>query len=178
MAARKSSQTTAPATGGAVPPSLAVSPVPRNRLGGSSPGVPPFAAREANGTPGSPRMWRIELPAGLKVLTLNDRLHWAEEHRRRQALKKAAWVMALNAKVPHLARAVVSLEYQPPDLRARDEDNMAASAKPCIDGLVAARVFNNDSSKYVSYGGCAISRSLWPKGRITIVITEAAGEAQ
>jgi Holliday junction resolvase RusA-like endonuclease len=57
MAARKSSQTTAPATGGAVPPSLAVSPVPRNGLGGSSPGVPPFAAREANGTPGSPHVW-------------------------------------------------------------------------------------------------------------------------
>jgi crossover junction endodeoxyribonuclease RusA len=138
----------------------------------------PSPRKVTAGTPGTGRTWRIELPAGLKILTLNDRLHWAEEHRRRQALKKAAWVMALNAKVPHLAKGVVSLEYQPPDLRARDEDNMAAAAKPCIDGLVAARVFSNDSSKYVSYGGCTISGSLWPKGRITIVITEATGNGE
>jgi crossover junction endodeoxyribonuclease RusA len=160
-----------PAGAAATPGTSSPSPV-----GGGVPGPglgTPAAAQTGPHGAGVPsRTWTLELPAGLKVLTLNDRLHWAEEHRRRQALKKAAWVMALNAKIPHLPRAVVSLEYQPPDLRERDEDNMAATAKPCIDGLVAAKVFTKDSSEYVSYGGCTISKRLYPKGRVIVTITD------
>ena len=165
-----------PVAGAALSPVGAVQGAPANpRAGAPTPhvGTPDTIPGPTAGVP-TVSTWTLELPAGLKVLTLNDRLHWAEEHRRRQALKKATWVMALNAKIPHLRKGIVRLEYQPPDLRERDEDNMAATAKPCIDGLVAAKVFSNDSSKYVSYGGCTISKALWPKGRVVITITEGA----
>jgi hypothetical protein len=51
----------------------------------------------------------VELPAGLKVLSLNDRHHWAERARRAAALKKAAWAMALKVKIPPLESATITV---------------------------------------------------------------------
>ena len=76
----------------------------------------------------APRSYMLVLPPGLKLLNLNDRGHWAARHRRSQALKKAAWAMALQAKIPPLERVSVVAEYQPPDRRRRDADNPCAPA--------------------------------------------------
>lgn len=121
------------------------------------------------------REFVIELPAGLKVLSLNDRLHWAEKNRRAQALKKAAWVMALKQRIPHLERAAIAVEYQPPDRRHRDADNAAtASGKACIDGIVAAGVLADDESPRYVTGVTYTVGPPFPKGRLVLRITEAA----
>jgi hypothetical protein len=119
------------------------------------------------------RAWVIEMPPGLALLSLNQRLHWAERNRRAQALKKAAWAMALNRKVPHLERASVVVEYQPPDRRHRDADNAAtASGKPCIDGLVAAGVLNDDECpRYITSVAYTVGAP-FPKGRLVLHVTE------
>ena len=121
--------------------------------------------------PAGPRTWTVTLPAGLQLLSLNQRIHWAERHRRNAAVKKAAWAMALQARIPHLERACITVEYQPPDLRPRDADNIAITAKAAIDGLVSARIFESDSSDHVTAVTCRIG-GLYPKGRIVIHITE------
>jgi hypothetical protein len=132
-------------------------------------------------SPGA-RTWEIALPAGLKLLSLNDRLHWAEQRRRSEAIKKAAWAMALQAKVPHLERVTVTLVYDPPDLsRDRDADNLGPTLKPVIDGLALAgkigrhvpgRRGSGDDSRYVVHSGCEIGDQPYPRGRLRVIVTE------
>lgn len=120
------------------------------------------------------RSWTIKLPAGLRLLSLNGREHYMERHRRAQALKKAAWAMARNARIPSLERVSLVVEYQPPDRRHRDADNAAtASGKPCIDGLVAAGVIEDDESpRYVAEVAYRIGAP-HPGGRLVLHVTEA-----
>jgi len=118
-----------------------------------------------------PSEWTVILPAGLPVLSPNQRLHWAERNRRFQALKKAAWAMALKSAIPSLDRARLVIEYQPPDHRLRDADNVpAASGKPCIDGLVAARVLPRDDARHVTQVAYRIG-DVCPKGRLVLHLT-------
>jgi hypothetical protein len=90
-------------------------------------------------------------------------------------LKKAAWAMAVQAKIPRLERVSVIAEYQPGDLRHRDPDNIAASAKAAIDGLRAARVLADDDSGHVTGVTCTIG-ALYPKGRLVLHLTEVPPE--
>ena len=140
--------------------------------------IPAGDALDADGaSPDRPRTYTIALPAGLKLLNLNDRGHWATRYRRSQDLKKAACVMALKAKVPRLGRVSVVAEYQPPDRRHRDADNPVASVKAAIDGIVAAGVLPSDESpRYVESVTCRIGQP-YPKGRLVLYVTEVPGGA-
>jgi Holliday junction resolvase RusA-like endonuclease len=110
----------------------------------------------------------------MKLLSLNGREHWSERARRTEALKKAAWAMAHNAKVPMLERVSVVVEYQPPDRRRRDADNPAPSAKACIDGLVAAGILEDDACpRYITEIRCTIGE-IYPKGRLVLHVTEVS----
>jgi Holliday junction resolvase RusA-like endonuclease len=122
-----------------------------------------------------PRTWVLELPAGLRLLSLNDRHHWAVKGRITRDLRKAAFVMARNARIPHLERAAIVVEYQPPLVtRRRDLDNVPpASGKPCIDGIVDAGVLADDSPAYVA-GILHLIGEPYPKGRIVLRITEVS----
>jgi crossover junction endodeoxyribonuclease RusA len=123
----------------------------------------------------TPRTYTIALPPGLPLLSLNDRGHWAARYRRSEALKKAAWALALQQKIPRLERVSVVAEYQPPDRRRRDSDNPVASVKAAIDGIVAAGCLpGDDSPRYVESVTCRIG-PLHPKGRIVLYLTEAPG---
>ena len=133
-------------------------------------------AGEAVPGPG-PRTWVIELPAGLRLLSLNDRLHWAEKGRRTRDLRAAGCVMSRKVKVPPLGRAKVTVEYQPPLVtRRRDLDNVAtASGKPLIDGALRdARVLIDDSPEYLTEVTYRIGKP-FPKGRVVLFITEVTG---
>jgi Holliday junction resolvase RusA-like endonuclease len=84
--------------------------------------------------------------------------------------------MALAAKVPHLERVSIVVEYQPPDRRRRDADNPAPSAKACIDGIVAAGVLTDDACpRYVTEIRCTIGEQ-YPRGRLVLQITEVRTE--
>ena len=122
--------------------------------------------------PGS-QTWTITLPAGLATLSLNDhKRHWAEKNRRAQALRKAAWAMALQARVPPLEPGVtIAVEYQPPDRRRRDNENIPiASGKHCIDGLVAAKVLADDAPPHVAAVTGTIGEP-YPGGRFILRVT-------
>lgn len=158
---------------------------PAGRDTGKRPGRGQDARKPLDGQPrpgqdqGAARTWTLELPAGLPLLSLNGREHWAARHRKAQALKKAAWAVALQAKIPRLERVSVVAEYQPPDLRHRDGDNIAPSAKAAVDGLVAAGILPGDDKRYVTGTYCTIG-TLYPKGRLVLTLTEVAatgGEA-
>ena len=121
-----------------------------------------------------PRSWTVEMPAGMKLLSMNGRLHWSEQRRRASDLKAAAWACAKAAKIPPLESAFIAIEYQPPDKRRRDHDNIpAASGKHCIDGIVAAGVLRDDCPPHVSGLSYGIGEP-YPRGRLVLHIREVA----
>ncbi len=132
--------------------------------------LPASPGRGRTQTPAG-RTFTIALPAGLKLLSLNDRLHYGQRYRRSQDIKKAACVMALKAKVPRLERVSVVVEYQPRDRRERDADNISPSGKAALDGIVAAKVLADDSKTYVTGVRCTIGEP-YPLGRLVIHLTE------
>jgi crossover junction endodeoxyribonuclease RusA len=121
-----------------------------------------------------PATYTLTLPAGLHLLSLNDRGHWAARYKRTEDLKKAAWAVALQQKIPRMEHVSIVAEYQPGDLRRRDPDNIAASVKVVIDALRAARKLPQDDSRHVTGVTCRIG-PLHPKGRLVIYLTEIPG---
>jgi hypothetical protein len=118
--------------------------------------------------------WTIELPAGLPMLSLNDRLSWQARYRRSEVLKAAAWAVAKQAKIPPLGRVSILAEYQPPNRHERDADNPVASVKALIDGCVKAGVLPGDECpRYVTVVSCTIGR-MHPGGRMVMHLTEVA----
>ncbi len=126
------------------------------------------------GPAGTARTFVLELPPGLKMLSLNGRYHWSERNRLNAAIKKAAWALAVNAKIPRLDRVSIMAVYEPPDRRNRDADNLAMAAKAAIDGIAAAGVVEGDWSAHVTEVICRIGER-YPKGRLVVHITEVTG---
>ena len=128
---------------------------------------------EASRASGSTRRcWVVALPAGLETLSLNGRLHWAQQRRRAAELKKAAWAVAVQQKIPHLDSASLLVVYHPPDRRRRDHDNIPpASGKHAIDGLVAAKVLEDDCPPNVASVSYAIGEIV-KGGQLVLHITE------
>jgi Holliday junction resolvase RusA-like endonuclease len=57
-----------------------------------------------------------------------------------------------NAWAPLTTPVAVKIEFHPPDRRQRDEDNLLASLKPAIDGVVSAGLLAGDSSDLLHIG--------------------------
>jgi hypothetical protein len=147
-----------------------------------STGAPPATDPEgvACSDPAAPsgpilRQWAIEFPPGLQLLSMNGREHHMARHRKAQALKDAAIVVARKAKVPRLERIRIAVYYDPPDRRHRDHDNLFATAKHLSDGIVKAGVVPDDTPEYVVPGRCEITGVIVPRGRLRMVITEVPG---
>lgn len=143
--------------------------------------------------PAGGRLWMVVLPAGLPLLNLNDRGHWAKAHPIRKQLRDAALLMIRAARVPQLERVSVLVVYDPPpDWRDRDSDNISASGKPLIDALRppyikvgkryiraprAGYVLPEDDSTHVLWTTYMIGPD-YPLGRLRMIIREIpAGEA-
>lgn len=133
------------------------------RVGAETP-VPPAQART----------WRIELPASQELLTSNTLGNWGKRHRIGTPIKNAVITLARKAKIPHLDRISIVVEFQPPTGRSRvvlEAHNLGPSAKPAIDGLTQAGVITDDSDKYVAEVTFR-SGPKHPGGRIVLIITE------
>lgn len=83
----------------------------------------------------APRQWTLLLPYQTPPLSLNDRMHYAVKARTvRNLIGQVRW-LARAQKIPRLERIHVQLHYRPARAGVRDEDNLVATLKPCIDGL-------------------------------------------
>lgn len=132
----------------------------------------PVSVAGAAGT--GPRTWTLEFPPRLPLLSLNGRLHWAERNRRNATWKKAAWALANQQRIPFLGRVAIAAEYQPPDRRRRDADNVMLAVKSAIDGICAAGVLAGDDSRFVAEVSCRIGER-HPGGRLVLTVTELPG---
>ena len=162
----------APVTPGAQA-GLSPSPTPGDR---PAPG-PAGEGRIGGVSPAAGRTWTIELPAGMPLVSLNHREHWAARNRKARGLKDAAIALARQAKIPPLERIRVTVLFDPPDRRKRDHDNLWPVAKHLTDGLVIAGVVPNDTPEYVAPGHVEVTGTVHPRGRLRMIITDLGGEA-
>ena len=71
-------------------------------------------------------------------LSPNARKHWAAVAKRKKAQKHEAISLCMAAgpgKAAGAGQVPVSIEFCPPDNRARDLDNLQASMKAALDGI-------------------------------------------
>lgn len=130
----------------------------------------PGGATPAGG--GTPRTWRIELPADMPLLNANHRLHWAKKSRTTRTIRGAACDAARNLlSMPRLQRAHVAGLYEPPDKRRRDPANLYPSFKAAIDGLVDAGVLPDDDAEHLDGPDMRLG-PVHPGGRLVLIITE------
>ncbi len=87
--------------------------------------------------------------AGTRWLNANDRGLWMSRHRITRAWRQRTAYVATAARLPRLDGAHIVCELQFADNRRRDPANWAPTAKACVDGLVDARVFDDDNSSRV-----------------------------
>jgi hypothetical protein len=108
----------------------------------------------------------------MRTLSLNGRLHWAEQRRLARVIRDAAFVVALNRKLPRLEHVAIKVTYHPPDRRRRDNDNIpAASGKHAIDGIVLAGVLEDDCPPHVTGISYEVG-DVVKGGQLVLTITE------
>lgn len=91
----------------------------------------------------------VALPAGMKLLNANDRIHWRTRGRLTKALREAAAKSARDAHIPPMEQIRIKAVLHPHDKRRRDPHNWYPSYKAAIDGIVDAGVISDDDGKHL-----------------------------
>jgi Holliday junction resolvase RusA-like endonuclease len=96
---------------------------------------------------------RITVPFDAHRLSLNQRLHWRERHRRNQAVKEAARFAWMQAGCPRVAGPVrVSMVVRRG--RSIDVDNAITGTKAARDALFCHAITEDDNPRFVTLGEC------------------------
>jgi len=104
------------------------------------------------------RKWRKHMRIELEhlpdpMLSPNKRPHWRKKHKHASLAKEEAMLRAIKAGRPMnpYEKSHITVTFVAKDKRRRDPDNLIASMKPYIDGIVRAGVIKDDSVFNVSY---------------------------
>lgn len=81
------------------------------------------------------RSWVIRTNWQTPPLSMNDRLHWRVEAKKKAEIRDLIRWLVRAQRVPRMDAITVELHYVPRDNRVRDPENLVATLKPCIDGL-------------------------------------------
>ena len=89
-----------------------------------------------------------------RVLSPNGRVHWRTKYAAAQSMKNdvMALVMEQGRPASPFPKALLTIRWEAKDNRRRDLDNLLASMKPALDGLVAAGVLEDDSAMRLRVG--------------------------
>jgi hypothetical protein len=118
-----------------------------------------------------PRVYTIELPAGMQLINANDRFHWRTKAHRTQNLRQITAILARNAGIPRLERVHIVGWYHPPNTRRRDAANWYPTFKACVDGCVDAGVIDDDDTAHVTGPDMRIGHTV-KRGQIVLEIRE------
>jgi len=86
-------------------------------------------------------------------LSPNKRLHHMQLYRAKRDAKDEAMALVLEQGRPDIPyeKAHITITWVAKDKRRRDVDNLFASMKPYIDGLVESGLLVDDDARHVSY---------------------------
>ena len=99
---------------------------------------------------------RLEIPMlPPPELNPNAREFWVERHKAARDFRKAAWAIAYNTNPAHevmFPKAVikVTLVYKNHQVKP-DPDNAVTMLKSALDGIVDAKILENDTRDHVRY---------------------------
>lgn len=87
-----------------------------------------------------------------KLITANDKMHWAARSRLTKQLRQ--WGYLLGREGEGVARlglthARVEMEFAYPDRRRRDRSNLAPTVKAIMDGLIDAGLLPDDADRFL-----------------------------
>jgi crossover junction endodeoxyribonuclease RusA len=121
------------------------------------------------------REWVLDLTIS-KPLSMNDRAHWRVKAKQTKQVRVDAWTAAKDA-VPALTRFTVELHYVPRDKRRRDPENLIATLKPFVDGLIDAGVAPDDCPPYYTTTMPVVDPPNGKGGRLYAIVRELLPEA-
>lgn len=104
--------------------------------------------------------------------SLNDRVHWAIRNAWVQAFCEQAFYAVKAAKVPGMYRMMLTIENQ--TTHPTDYDNLAACAKPLIDGMVLTGIIKDDDPEHIVELKLRSQRVLHRKDEKLLLIIEKA----
>ena len=119
------------------------------------------------------RQFVLEIPhLPARQLSPNGRCHWRVKYQFvRYARDEAGWEgVAHWRRQPAMQYAKVSYHFHAKRKNERDRDNLIASCKPYLDGLVDAGVMVSDGSKHLSIGEVTIEYGT--RDGFELVVTE------
>jgi crossover junction endodeoxyribonuclease RusA len=122
------------------------------------------------------REWTLPLTVTVP-LSMNDRGHWRTKNRVIRGIRDGAALAARDASIPTLAGFTVELHYVPRDKRRRDPENLIATLKPFVDGLVDAGVAPDDCPPYYSTTIPVIDPPNGKGGRLYAIVREVLPHA-
>ena len=109
-------------------------------------------------------MTTYHVPLSLtRPLSLNSRQHHLVKARQVAAVREEAARRVRALRLPQQDTIHVELHYRPRDNRRRDSDNLVATQKPAIDGIVDAGLIADDCAPYVTWSAPRIHAAI--KGR-------------
>lgn len=97
---------------------------------------------------------RVDVPRTW-LLSANQRLNWRRKAERSRWLRTAARASAaayrqsLGQRAPLEVKVRCEVQVAWPNRRRRDVHNLMPTVKPCIDGIVDARVLHDDSDQHL-----------------------------
>ena len=123
---------------------------------------------------------QYEWPRPLRLVSLNERMHWAKEQQHKSAWLDAGFWLGSEVKADcrrkHIRTPLpycsIQIDCDVHEVRRRDGHNMAKCAKWLIDGLVLAKVFTDDSTEYLELKDWTFNVKKTPPLYMRITITE------
>lgn len=120
------------------------------------------------------RTFRLDLPIE-NPMNLNHRQHYMVAAKQRAEIVNITIWMCRAYKIPPMRKIKVTMHYIPKVNRRRDDDNLVATMKPLVDGLVKAGVIPDDTREYVERSMPVIDpKDRAATRRIYVIIEELA----
>ena len=115
----------------------------------------------------------ILLPWPPSYLSPNNRSHWRKRSKAAKAYRMQCFLFAKKAGlVAPPGRILLQLEFLPPDLRRRDDDNLVAAFKSGRDGLADA--LGVDDRLFISQA--RLGETVHPGGAVRVTLSAYRGE--
>lgn len=92
----------------------------------------------------------VWLPYTRPPLSLNQRQHWSAKRRIVREVRDFTALHLQAMRLEPVSHIRVTLHYVPRDKRRRDSDNLVATLKPILDGIVDSGLVADDSPEYVT----------------------------
>ena len=88
-----------------------------------------------------------------RTLSPNSRQQWSKSYKSKKEFKEEVFWLCHEQGIPPqpIDPAHITITWVSKDKRKRDIDNLFASMKSAIDGLVESRVIEDDSADHVTY---------------------------